>query len=403
MLDDKATNCAPEWSTDSWFAPARALASVVERTVTWPSRSSTPGWRLAVDRGWSSDCCDPRLPNAICDRIHQPARHGRCERSNGGLASGVGKGIRQPIHERLRVLNDDIHWQAEFLADARPHAWRAGRHQVRPAELHRETQLLQWHIRVGKGGGNVIKRCQSHLSSRQHDGVVLRMSISAANEPVHHQSIQESGYRTIGLLTGQCSPQQAHDRRRGRTTVIPVLPSGRHPQCLAGVFLMNTPYPSFRRVDSVVSLGDNGALIVKGPNPRVRRDEARATCSGQAEVRVEVVIIEAHHGWLQNVAGRRRSAWHTPTTVLVEQCSLGLGAGKAESTTEISAEPRGRVLFHIAQSLRNVRVGQALNSVLSRPRAVCRGGAPLIWRSYRAAADLYRWPQSTEATWTRTF
>src|SRR6478609_3386445 len=134
------------------------------------------------------------------------------------------------------------------------------------------------------------------------------MSIGAANEPVQDQSIQEPGYCNIGLLSRQCPTKEARDCRGGRTTLILILSLGRHSQRLARVLLMDTPNPSLNRVDSVVPLGNDRALIFKRRNPSIRRYEARAARSGQTQVFVEIVIIEAHDGWFKDVAGRCRAA-----------------------------------------------------------------------------------------------
>jgi hypothetical protein len=121
---------------------------------------------------------------------------------------------------------------------------------------------------------------------------------------------------------------------------------------------MDTPNPSLNQVHSVVPLGNDRTLIFKRRNPSIRRYEAGATGSGQTQVFVEIVIIEACYGWFKDVAGRCRAARHTPTTILVKQRSLGLGTGEAKSTGEISAEPCSRVLLQISQSLPHVRVGK---------------------------------------------
>src|SRR6478735_6846953 len=106
---------------------------------------------------------------------------------------------------------------------------------------------------------------------------------------------------------------------------------------------MDTPNPSLNRVHSVVPLGNDRTLIFKRGDPSPRRNEARATCSGQTQVFVEIVIIEACYGWFKDVAGRCGAARRTPTTILIEKRSLGLGTGQAKSTGEISAEPGSRV------------------------------------------------------------
>src|SRR6478672_4929980 len=121
---------------------------------------------------------------------------------------------------------------------------------------------------------------------------------------------------------------------------------------------MDTPNPSLTRVHSVVPFGNDRALIFKHRNPSIRRYEARATCGGQTQVFIEIVIIEAHYGWFKDVTGRCRAARHTPTTILIEQRGLGFGTGEAKSTGEISAEPCSRVLLQISQSLPHVRVGK---------------------------------------------
>ncbi len=58
---------------------------------------------------------------------------------------------------------------------------------------------------------------------------------------------------------------------------------------------------------TVVPLGNDRALIFKGDNRSLRRYEARAACSDQTQVSVEIVIIEARYGWFKDVTGRCRA------------------------------------------------------------------------------------------------
>jgi hypothetical protein len=56
---------------------------------------------------------------------------------------------------------------------------------------------------------------------------------------------------------------------------------------------------------------------------------------------------------LQDVARGRRSGWHAPTTIVVEQRRLCLRAGKAELPGEVTAQPCRVVLAQLAQALSN--------------------------------------------------
>lgn len=60
---------------------------------------------------------------------------------------------------------------------------------------------------------------------------------------------------------------------------------------------------------------------------------------------VEVVVIEAHDGWLEDMRGGRRTRRLPPSPIPVEQRRLGLSAGQAELSGERSPEPGGRVFL----------------------------------------------------------
>jgi hypothetical protein len=109
---------------------------------------------------------------------------------------------------------------------------------------------------------------------------------------------------------------------------------------------------------SVVPVDDDGALLAEPGNVRPVHDETSAASGVEAEVLVEVVVVEARDGGLQGVSRGRGAGRDAPPVVLVEQGGLGLGSGEAELAGELAAEPRGRVLPQLAQAVRHLLVRQ---------------------------------------------
>ena len=73
---------------------------------------------------------------------------------------------------------------------------------------------------------------------------------------------------------------------------------------------------------------------------------------------VEIVIVEAHDGRLEDVRGGGRSGGDPPASVVVQESGLCLGSGKTELAGKGLAKPGGRILAEIAESSSNLVIRQ---------------------------------------------
>jgi hypothetical protein len=85
---------------------------------------------------------------------------------------------------------------------------------------------------------------------------------------------------------------------------------------------------------AVVPIHDGGGLFSETSDRRTNGNEPGAPGGGEAEVLVEVVIVETRDGRFQDVGREGRTGRNTPAPVLKEQGGLGLGSGKAELACE---------------------------------------------------------------------
>src|SRR5690348_17191513 len=133
------------------------------------------------------------------------------------------------------------------------------------------------------------------------------------------------------------SPQQPDDLLWIGSTFGLVLRLGRDPECLAHVLLVDpvqrsaTPYP-------VVSLDDDGALGSERLDPGPRRGQVDGPSGREAQVFVEVMVIEVDHRRLQDMRRGDGAAGHAPSSSLcvAMQGCLRLGAGEAELTAVLN-------------------------------------------------------------------
>jgi hypothetical protein len=117
---------------------------------------------------------------------------------------------------------------------------------------------------------------------------------------------------------------------------------------------------------AIVALDGDRALAVESSDARARSDEAGAPGRAEADVLVQVVIVEAGDGGLEDMTGRGGSRRNPPTSIQVQQSGLGLSAGEAELAGEVATEPRRRVLAQVCKPLRDLLLGKPRDRPRSR-------------------------------------
>jgi hypothetical protein len=118
---------------------------------------------------------------------------------------------------------------------------------------------------------------------------------------------------------------------------------GVHAQRLADVLLMDAHQLTVDE-SAVISVHDDRALVGEPSDPRASHNQAGTTSRIETEMLVEIVVVETHNRWLEDVAGGRCSGWDAPATVLEEKGRLCLRPGKTELAGEFSSEPCCAVL-----------------------------------------------------------
>jgi hypothetical protein len=126
---------------------------------------------------------------------------------------------------------------------------------------------------------------------------------------------------------------------------------------LAEVFLMHANDRAAHR-PAVVTIHDDGGLVAEVGDPRARGDEPRPAGRIEAEVLIQIVIVEAGNRRLEDVRRGRRTGRDTPAPVLEEKGGLRLGSGEAELAGEGLAEPGRRVQPELPKALRDTVVGE---------------------------------------------
>lgn len=187
------------------------------------------------------------------------------------------------------------------------------------------------------------------------------MGIGTADQPVEDERVQEPRHGVVRQRARKDLPQQVDDRPRGRPTLVLVLQLRRQTERLAEILLVDAPQPAVWAGDPVVALGNDGRLIVKGHDPGVCGHQSGAPSGAQAQVLVEVMVVEPLDGGLHDVTGGGRSAGYPPSAVRVQQSGLGLGAGQAEPATEARPQPRGPVPAQVAQPFGHSGIVQPLD------------------------------------------
>ena len=125
----------------------------------------------------------------------------------------------------------------------------------------------------------------------------------------------------------------------------------------------------------VVAFDDDGAQVAEPGDLGADHVEPGGRGGPQAQVLVEVVLVEACDGGLEDVRGGPGAVQEAPAVAGPEEGGLGLGAGQAEPAGEVGPEPGRRVLLQLPQPIGHLVVAQPGDVVARRPGAVGPGRA----------------------------
>src|SRR5450759_1787739 len=90
-------------------------------------------------------------------------------------------------------------------------------------------------------------------------------------------------------------------------------------------------------------LDHDGRLVLERADPGARSHEPRAAGGSEAEMLVEIVIVEPGNRGLEDVGRRGPPRRHTPSSVAVQKRRLGLRSREAELARERASQP-GRLI-----------------------------------------------------------
>ena len=132
-----------------------------------------------------------------------------------------------------------------------------------------------------------------------HDAVqvteVLGVRVSAGDQPVPNQRVGEATDGVPGFLRGQrsCAAASRSSRRPDRPALI--LAVGRHRERPAQILLVNAN-DAVVALQAVIPGDDHRRFVVEARDGGTTRDEASAASGIQAQVLVEVMIVETGDG-----------------------------------------------------------------------------------------------------------
>jgi hypothetical protein len=113
--------------------------------------------------------------------------------------------------------------------------------------------------------------------------------------------------------------------------------------------------------DSVVTSDHDCGLVLESFDAGAYCEQASRAHCGQAEVFVQVVVVETLDGGLQDVRCRRGSVRVAPPTPISKKRSLRLSACQAEPSALLRSEPSGVVFLEVTQSLGYLSLSKPLD------------------------------------------
>jgi hypothetical protein len=158
--------------------------------------------------------------------------------------------------------------------------------------------------------------------------------VRASDDPVPDERVGEPS-NCVVPSGGRCNPaaEKSRDVRRSGTAVALILRRRRDAESLADVLLVDTDH-EISLDDPVVSFDHDGRLILERADPGARSHEPGMAGGGEAEMLIEIVIVEPGNGGLEDVGRRGPARRHAPASVAVQKRRLGLRSREAELARE---------------------------------------------------------------------
>ncbi len=156
------------------------------------------------------------------------------------------------------------------------------------------------HPGIRKSRGDVVERREPDSIATQEQGVVLCVCVRSTDEPVEDERVNHSGRGLLRGARGHCDPQEAKDGPHPRSSFTLVFRAGMHRQCLAEILLVN-PHDHAIAGDTVISGHDERGLVLQLDDRRARSRQPKSSSRKQAEMLVDLMVVESIQGWLEDV------------------------------------------------------------------------------------------------------
>ncbi|BCB79770.1 hypothetical protein Pflav_061800 [Phytohabitans flavus] len=223
------------------------------------------------------------------------------------------EGIRRASRQLVDPGDGGVRVEPVALGEAPPVPRPQGGHPVLTADAHRHPELRRVHVVVRERAGEVVQRREPDLPPGQQQGVVLRVGVGARDDPVERECVQEPPDLFAGrALVGYLGPQQADDLLGARSALALVLDHGRDAERLAQVFLVPAGDRAVRPAKPVVAVDDDDPFTIEGGHVRRGSLQAKVADGRETQMLIEVMVVEAGNGRLEDVRGRHRAPGRAP-------------------------------------------------------------------------------------------
>jgi hypothetical protein len=129
--------------------------------------------------------------------------------------------------------------------------------------------------------------------------------------------------------------------------------------------------------DSVVTSDHDCGLVLESFDAGAYCEQASRAHRGQAEMFVQIMVVETLDGGLQDVRCRHGPVRVAPPITISKKRSLRLSACQAEPSALLRSEPCGVVFLEVTQSLRYLGLSKPLD--IGRVGMGLCGWQPVWW------------------------
>jgi hypothetical protein len=148
----------------------------------------------------------------------------------------IGDGVGKPLREVDDALPKVLFVDTDFAGELRPLIPADLVKAVLAADLHCELQLPFARRSVGEDTRDVVERREPHApAGREEGGVVLRVGVGAADEPVEGDGIDEA--RDVFRRRARFVAQQLDDVPYAGAAIVFVFPRGMNAERLTEILL----------------------------------------------------------------------------------------------------------------------------------------------------------------------